>query len=62
MLEDWLLERFNDGSEPSGSNDVVSSSSIASAGGGVSRSRRVFRPRTDAALLASLSEPPVRGR
>jgi excisionase family DNA binding protein len=59
MLEDWLLERFNDGSEPS-SGDVMFPSSVASAGGGVSRSRRVFRPRTDAALLASLSEPPVR--
>jgi excisionase family DNA binding protein len=62
MLEDWLLERFNDGSEPSGGDDVVFSSSVAGAGGGVSQSRRVFRPRTDAALLASLSEPPVRGR
>lgn len=62
MLEDWLRERFNDGSGPSSGGDVVFSSSVVGAGGSVSQSRRVFRPRTDAALLASLSEPPVRGR
>jgi excisionase family DNA binding protein len=61
MLEDWLLDRFNDSSEPR-SGGVTSPNNIAGASDGVSRSQRVFRPQTDAALLACLSERPARRR
>lgn len=60
MLEDWLVEQFKDcvdiGQEPGARHGAVFSSGapvVAST-----RSRRAFRPGTDAALLESLSERP----
>lgn len=63
MLEDWLVEQFTDCSDidqrlPGVRDAALTSSAPAS---GFVRSRRAFRPRTDAALLESLSQRPGRG-
>jgi excisionase family DNA binding protein len=63
MLEDWLVEQFSGRSEAR-SGAVGRGGAASSSRGpadGVSRRRCVFRPETDAALLASLGERPVRG-
>lgn len=63
MLEDWLVEQFENCSgidqRSPGVRDAALSSGVPA--GGFVRSRRAFRPRTDAALLESLSQRPGRG-
>lgn len=64
MLEDWLVERFNARSEALRERSIGGGMLFSSPApaGGASRSRRVFRPQTDTALLAALSERPAHAR
>jgi excisionase family DNA binding protein len=59
MLEDWLVEQFNDRPDIGARRGAAFSSGAPAAAS--ARSRRAFRPRTDVALLESLSERPGRG-
>lgn len=57
MLEEWLVDRFDDSAGQQSRPTVVG----ARAGSG-GRARVAFRPGTEAALLASLAETPKRGK
>jgi excisionase family DNA binding protein len=56
MLEEWLVEQFDGSAEQS---RPIATSARARTGG---RARVAFRPRTEAALLASLAEIPNGGK